>query len=155
MIEETLIGGALTALGGIITTLMSYIHEGKKTKSSILLDNNKFIRDNKINAYLETLEVLTELRKKFDNTCKNNIIHNTEKELDEYNELSMKSIKVSALIRLYASDEILDIYLELCRYTQSTKNNYNLATNSKERYVELLNKLGKKMNEDINKYNKI
>jgi len=153
--SEVVVGiiiGLFTLLGTIIPSINSSFFENKKLQRQLRLEHNRYISEQKRNAYAEGLEALLRLRKYF-NVSKDQYDHASKEDKERIADINEKSLKAGASIRLYSTDEIADEFAELAKYSQFTSGNKILIEQEQEGYVDKCNGLAKKMREDLNKYN--
>ena len=147
-----IIGGILTLLGSLLPNMITNHYEEKKVSRQIKLDNNKYIRDLKLSAYSNALEILFSLRRLFD-TSHDEFLLAPQKLRDEVDEINSKSMKASIEIRLHSTDKISNMYLELSQYSKFALSHERLFEESKEEFVKYCNLLAKLMRDDLNNVN--
>jgi len=143
------VGGTLTLLGNVIPHFLSNLYEEKKIKREIRLNNNNFIRENKLKAYSQGLGVLLSLRYYFD-FSKADYMDFPQSLKNELDELNKKSLEASINMRLYSTNEIAEEYYQLAKYSKFTLSDKGqLYKNLKDDYILLCNNLSEKMRKDI------
>ncbi|KAI3346262.1 hypothetical protein FDB30_04305 [Clostridium botulinum] len=144
----TISGILIGTLGGFIQNIYNNKIEKNKFNMEKNFEKQEKIMKNKEETYLEALEVLLNIRKYCDySDWDYDIAH--DKYQHELDNINQKSMNVSVKIRLYATDEIFNIYSMLSKYSQFTFSKKRLFQQSKDQYVIQCNMLAKLMKEDL------
>lgn len=138
----------MTLLGNILPNIISSYSENKNIEKQLKIEERRFIRDNKLKAYAEGLEILLSLRKYFD-VSKDDFLLAQNQYKKEVEEINNKSLHASVNIRLYGNDKVANLYYELAKYNRFAISNERLFEESKKNFVMYCNVLAKEMRKDI------